>query len=167
MKKILIAEGNSYLCYYLKEVLRDYGPKIVSNIEDLVYYVFYDDTVFKNIVIGDELIQTNLCFGVDKEVDFELEKLKKCKYYPVTLGEICRVLSKKAKKPEPCITIMSTFNFYPFDRQIVPLDSGISNYIKNHNMSFIDKNSNIRQGCSTEAQFGDIMELFETQFVTK
>lgn len=167
MNKILIAEGNSYLCYHLKKVLRDYDPKIVSNIEDLVYYVFYDDTVFKNIVIGDKLIQTNLRFGVDKEVDFELEKLKECTYYPVTLGEICRVLSKKAKKPEPHITIMSTFNFYPFDRQIVPLDSGISNYIKNHNMSFIDKNSNIRQGYSTEGQFGDIMELFETQFVTK
>lgn len=160
MKNVLIAEGNSDLRYNLNEALSCYCPIIVSNIEDLIYYVFHDDTVFNNIVIGDELMQTNLCFGVNKEVDFELGKLKNCRYFPVTLGEICRVLSRKAKKPEAYITIMSTFNFYLFDGQIVPLKRGIDNYIKNHNMSFIDKNSNVIDENYRGVQLKNIMKLF-------
>lgn len=160
MNKVLIAEGNSNLCYCLKEGLSYYSPLIVSNIEDLVYYVFYDDTVFNNIVIGDELIPTNLCFGVDEEVEFELGKLKKCKYFPVTLGEICRVLSKKVGKPEPRIIIMSTFNFYLFDKQIVPLNMSVGNYIKNHNMFFIDKISGVIHKNYREVQLQNIIKVF-------
>lgn len=160
MKNVLIAEGNSDLCCDLDEALSCYCPIIVSNIEDLIYYVFHDDTVFNNIVIGDELMQTNLCFGVDKELDFELGKLKNCRYFPVTLGEICRILSKKAGKPEPCITIMTSFDFYPFHRQTVPCNIDVKDYIKNHNMSFIDKNSNGINKKYRGVQLKSIKKLF-------
>ena len=160
MKNVLIAEGNSSVRYDLKNLFDSYHPIIVSNIEELIYYVFYSDKVFNDIVIGDELIPTNLCFGVDEEVEFELGKLKKCKYFPVTLGEICRVLSKKAGKPEPRIIIMSTFNFYLFDKQIVPLNMSVGNYIKNHNMFFIDKISGVIHKNYREVQLQNIIKVF-------
>lgn len=131
----LIVEGESYVRYCITEFLNSYHPIVVSNISDLIYHVFYTDTVFDNIIIGDELMQTNCCLGVDDELDHELEKLRKCRYFPVTLGEICKTLSKKAGKAEPNVIIMSTFSYYPFNGT---LEETIA-FIESKNMRWIDK----------------------------
>lgn len=143
MKNILLAEGNSsfyqIVTNFLENNLNSYYNSLipVSNIFDLIYHILYNDTVFDVIIIGDELTQTNPCLGIDKEMDFELEKLKKCEYFPVTLGEICRTFSKKAGKLEPHhICIMSRFEAYPFN---VAGEESIEAFTKSHNMSFIDK----------------------------
>lgn len=137
MKNILIAEGNPLVRSYYKDFFNspNGGVTHVSNICDLIYYVFYTDTIFDTIIIGDEMMETNLYFGVDNEVDKELEKLKNCKYYPVTLGEICKELSKKVGKPEPDVIIVSTFSYYPFHGNA----NDAKEFIDSKHMEWIDK----------------------------
>lgn len=125
-KRTLICEGGSDFSIALKATYNNFT--LVSSTCDLVYHIFYTDTVFDTIIVGN-----------DFEVDFKISEINELseileefnltsdnKFFAIELGKLCKELSSKKCKKEPKIVIFS-----PYD---------IKEDVKKNNMVFLSKN---------------------------
>lgn len=110
-KRTLICEGGTDLKRALKVAFNNFT--LVSNTSDLIYYIFYTDTVFDAIIIGN-----------DFEVDFKFSDINEqlldiaeennlninSKFFAIELGKVCKELSLRKGKKEPKIVIFSPYD---------------------------------------------------------